>query len=131
MTANDTTQPAGRSPLGVYQDHLAEGRLAYQFDPVTAQPVFYPRLLGPSTGSQDLQWRISCGTGTVYATTVVHQRGEPPYNVSLVDLDEGFRMMTRVQTADRRPVRIGMRVVMRVFEPADGSAPYPIFESIS
>ena len=35
--------------------------------------------------------------GVVHATTVVHRRGEEPYNLCLVDLDEGGRVMGRVK----------------------------------
>ena len=38
--------------------------------------------------------------GTVYATSVMHYRNEPPLNVALIDLDEGFRMMSRVEDID-------------------------------
>ena len=37
------------------------------------------------------------GRGVVYATTAVYRRDGEPYNVALVDLEEGFRMMSRVE----------------------------------
>ena len=90
--------PAGeQSPLNTYLAHLAKGELAYQFSPNAGKAVFYPRVLCPFTGSGKLEWRISKGVGTVYATTVVHPAEGAPYNVALIDCDEGFRMMSRVE----------------------------------
>src|SRR5262249_27072158 len=56
------------APLKTYLDHLARGELAYQFSPEAGRAVFYPRMFCPFTGSDRLEWRISKGLGTVYAT---------------------------------------------------------------
>ena len=117
---------ANGSPLARFRAHLQRGELAYQFDTASGQPVFYPRVLGPGTGSE-LEWRTSAGGGTVHAATVISPRGEAPYNVVLVDMDEGFRLMSRVEDVPADAVRIGMRVRMRVHAAADGAAPYPVF----
>ncbi len=76
----------------------------------------------------DLEWRVSAGLGTVYATTVVHPREGAPYNVALIDMDEGFRMMSRVE--DIAPMRgedrhAGARSASIA---GDGEEPpYPVF----
>ena len=95
----------------IYAEHLARGELAHQVD-ADGAAVFPPRV-GP------FDWRVSDGAGTVYATTTIHRRGEEPYDVSLIDLDEGFRMMSRVRGGGE----IGARVRV-VFE--DG---LPVFEA--
>jgi len=59
------------SPLGIYLAHLEKGELAYQFSPDADAAVFYPRVICPFTGHDNLQWRVSKGLGTVHATTVV------------------------------------------------------------
>ena len=99
-----------KSPLGVFQAHWKKGELAYQVCLDDNKPVFYPRAVAPETGSDNLEWRVSKGLGTVYSTTVVHYKGEPPLNVALIDIDEGFRMMSRVEDIDPMQVKIGMRV---------------------
>ena len=86
----DLTQ---QSPLGTYLEHCRRGELAYQVCTDDGSAVFYPRAVAPGSGSRNLEWRISRGLGTVYTTTVVHYRGEPPLNVAIIDLDEGFRLM--------------------------------------
>jgi uncharacterized OB-fold protein len=115
------------SPLGVFQAHLAKGELAYQVCLDDNKPFFYPRLVAPGSGSTNLEWRVSKGLGTVYSTTAIHYKGEPPLNVAMIDLDEGFRMMSRVEDIDAMQVTIGMRVKFRVHPGNDKQAPYPVF----
>lgn len=116
---------AERSPLAIYLDHLGRGELAYQFDSVAGRAVFYPRLVAPETGA-DLEWRVSAGQGTVYATTVVHPQQGNPYNVALIDMDEGFRLMSRVEDLASTAVKIGMRVRFRAHH-IEGEDPMPVF----
>ena len=116
-----------KSPLGVFQAHLAKGELAYQVCLDDNKPFFYPRLFAPASGSTNIEWRVSKGLGTVYTTTAVHYKDEPPLNVAMIDLDEGFRMMSRVEDIDAMQVKIGMRVKFRVFPGNDKQAPYPVF----
>ncbi len=116
-----------RSPLAIYQAHLDKGELAYQWSPAAGRAVFYPRVVCPYSGNTELEWRISKGLGTVYATTVTHPVQGTPYNIVLVDCDEGFRLMSRVEEIDPIAVKIGMRVRFRV-HPAEGEQPaYPVF----
>jgi hypothetical protein len=94
-----------RSPADVYTEHCRRRELAYQVDTGSdpPRPVFRPRV-GYDT------WRVSAGLGTVYSTTVVRSRDAEAYNVVLVDLDEGFRMMSRVVGVAPEDVVIGARV---------------------
>jgi uncharacterized protein len=119
--------PIRQSPLSTYQAHLARGELAYQWSPQAQRAVFYPRLVCPFTGSDRLEWRVSAGLGTVYSTTVTYPREGVPYNVALIDVDEGFRLMSRVEGVPPEKVAIGMRVKFRVDRPEGGEPPYPIF----
>ena len=120
--------PAGiQSPLNTYLAHLEKGELAYQFSPGAGKAVFYPRVLCPFTGSSKLEWRLSKGLGTVYATTVVHPAEGAPYNVALIDCDEGFRLMSRVEGSDPMKVRIGQRVRLRVSPKSGDEDCFPLF----
>lgn len=116
---------AVESPLAVFQQHCQRGELAYQVD-AAGNAVFYPRLVAPGSGGA-LEWRISAGLGTVHATTTLHPRNAEPYDVSLIDLDEGFRMMSRVEGIAPHEVRIGMRVKVRMAAGSDEQPPYPVF----
>ncbi len=83
--------------------------LAYQ-QCQDCRAVVHPRRHAcPVCGSRRLDGRTSAGRGTVYSTTTVHRR-EGPHNVALVDLDEGFRVMSEVAGVEPDDVRIGMDV---------------------
>ena len=102
-----------RAPADLFAEHCARGELAYQVD-AAGRPVFHPRV-----GKNE--WRVSAGLGTVYASTTVHRRGEEPHDVSLVDLDEGFRMMSTVRGGGEAGMRVRVAFdedARPVFEPA-------------
>ncbi|HYG41756.1 MAG TPA: Zn-ribbon domain-containing OB-fold protein [Bordetella sp.] len=102
--------PAG--PQKHYHDQLAQGRFQIQRCQACAQAVFYPRMICPHCGSDRLDWITPSGLGTVYSTTVVRRKAEHggDYNVALVDLEEGVRMMSRVEGIEPAAVAIGMAV---------------------
>ena len=104
-----------QSPFQVFEEGLARAELRYQECVRCSRAVFYPRVLCPHCGSPDLQWAASAGRGEVYSTTAIRRR-EETYNVALVDLDEGFRMMARVEGMPADQVRIGLPVRARLTE---------------
>jgi uncharacterized OB-fold protein len=116
---------AEKSPLGTYLEHLKKNELAYQVTE-DGKPIFYPRAAAPGTGGK-LAWRVSKGLGLVYSTTVIYNRNEAPFNVALIDMDEGFRLMSRVEGIDPMGVKIGMRVRFRTHPGDEKQPPYPVF----
>ena len=104
-------------PEAEWRAHLAEGRFMLQRSRATGGHVFYPRIAEPGTGAQDLEWVEASGDGTVYAVTVVRKKDPADsYNVVLVDLAEGPRLMSRVDGVALDDVRIGMAVSARIVE---------------
>jgi uncharacterized OB-fold protein len=102
-------------PEQEYLRFLSQGRLMIQRSRSSGRYVFYPRIAEPLTGAQDLEWVEASGLGTVYATTVMRQRAPADnYNVALIDLAEGVRMMARVEGMAPDAVSIGMRVKARI-----------------
>jgi uncharacterized OB-fold protein len=111
------------APQAELRARYERGELAFQ-STADGKPVFPPRLRAPGDGGE-LRWETSAGWGEVFATTVVRRRGEDPRNLAIVELDEGFRMMSRVVGCPPDEVRIGMRVQVEferdsvpVFRPA-------------
>lgn len=115
------------SPRQIYLDYLRRGQLAFQRD-AAGSPVFFPRLMSPSRGDTELRWQTSQGFGTVYSTTVVRPKSGTSYNVSLIDLDEGFRLMSRVE-GEPSKINIGARVRVRVVD--EGPEPIPVFDLVT
>ncbi len=105
---------ADKPPAEVYRGYLESGRLGFQRCAGCGAAVFYPRVLCPACGGTSLGWETSGGRGMVYATTAVYHRDREPHNVALVELEEGFRMMSRVDGLPAEEVRIGTPVVFEV-----------------
>lgn len=115
------TPPTIPRPEQEFLAFLAQGRFMIQRSRSSGRHVFYPRVAEPRTGATDLEWVPASGAGTVYATSVVRQRDpSQSYNVALIDLAEGPRMMSRVEGIAPDAVRIGMRVQARVAAEGDG-----------
>lgn len=117
-----------KSPLAIFHEYCEKGELAYQYDPDNESAVFYPRAVAPGSAKPNLEWRVSHGLGTVYATTTMHRRGEDPYDISMIEMDEGFRLMSRVESIDPMDVKIGMRVKVRMIPATDSDPIYPVFD---
>lgn len=98
-----------------FWDGLAEGRFLLKWCLQCGDPHFYPRTYCPSCWGET-EWREASGTGTVFATTTIHQmmfepfKGRTPYDISIVQLDEGPLVLTNVVGGDPEAVHIGMRV---------------------
>lgn len=112
-----------------YVAHLKAGRFAIQRSRSSGRYVFYPRVAEPGTGARDLEWIEASGLGVVHAMTVIHPKPpEAAYNVVLIDLDEGPRMMSRVEGLETSALRIGLRVKARIIG-ADAE-PYVVFDPV-
>lgn len=103
----------GPGPEAQYRAFLEEGRFMIQRSPSTGQYVFYPRVAAPGSGATDLEWVPASGRGTVYSITVNRTR-QGSYNIALVQLEEGPRLMTRIEGVETAPV--GAAVKARITE---------------
>lgn len=100
-----------------FQKFLDAGSFRIQRSRATGKYIFYPRTVEPGTGSTDLEWVEASGRGTVYSTTVVRQKPPTPnYNVALIDLAEGPRMMSRVDGIAPEEVKIGLAVKAKIIQ---------------
>ena len=124
------TDAPGNGPEKEFFDFLSQGHFMIQRSKSSGEYVFYPRVVMPKTGAEDLEWVPASGKGVVYATSVVRQRPEKGgiYNVALIDLEEGPRLMSRVEGCAPESVEIGMNVVAEIY-PND-SKPVLIFKPV-
>lgn len=80
----------------------------------------------------DVAWTPASGFGTVYTFTIIHQIFHPgfaaavPYNVAMIDLDEGVRMISHVADVANDELRIGQPVEV-FFEPVSAELALPKF----
>ncbi|MBJ6128105.1 Zn-ribbon domain-containing OB-fold protein [Microvirga splendida] len=103
----------GPGPEEVWLTALKEGRFLLQHCRTCHACRFPPALVCGACGSSEIEWKEASGRGTIYSTTTVRER-DNNYNVSLVDLAEGARMMSRVDGVSPDEVRIGMEVQARI-----------------
>ena len=106
--ATPTSQP--------FWDALAERRVEIQRCDDCSSWVFYPRVRCAGCLSSALTWTEVSGEGTVYTFTVARQPTTLAFAdvvipiIAVVELDEGPRLTTSLESVDPADVRVGMRV---------------------
>jgi uncharacterized protein len=114
MSGNLADWTAGAQAI-VYQCCAACGNLQY-----------FRRSFCCACGAPDPEEKLASGEGTVYATSLVCRAATPetrahvPYNIVLVDVSEGFRMMAHGDNE----LAIGDRVTVRFVPFAGRTVPY-------
>ena len=92
----------------------------------------YPRPFCPFCWSEDVHPVQADGTGTLYTYSTVYVndlapfRERLPYVAAIVELDEGPRLMTTIESTNAGDLRVGMPVtaVFRPVDDADPESPY-------
>jgi uncharacterized OB-fold protein len=70
----------------------------------------------PHCLSEERVWTAVTGRGRIYSFIIVHQvyqaafEADVPYNVAVVELDEGPRLTTNIVGCANHEIRVGMRV---------------------
>lgn len=99
-------------PDAHFREELAKGEINLQKCGDCDKFHFFPRVICPHCGSTALTWHRASGKAEVHTTTTVRRRAESggDYNVCMVELAEGVRMMSRVDDIAPDKVKIGMAV---------------------
>ncbi|WP_369207930.1 bifunctional MaoC family dehydratase N-terminal/OB-fold nucleic acid binding domain-containing protein [Streptomyces sp. PU-14G] len=115
-----------------FWEGVAAHKLLFQRCDACAAPRF-PWLPG-CNGCGSPEWSAveSAGHGTVYSYVVMHHPPfpafDPPYAVALVELVEGFRIVSNLVGVDCDAVRIGMPVELE-FLRVDDALELPVFRA--
>jgi len=89
----------------------------------------------PECHSLEFEWAPVSGRGTVYTYTIVthplhpHWTDKVPYNVVLVELEEGIRIVSNLVDCPNESIEIGMPVSV-VFEDVSDEISLPFFKPI-
>jgi len=126
MTSS-TDKFAGPGPDKVYYDHLRNGNFSLPKCKDCGEFHFFPRVVCPHCGSFELEWASLSGNAEVYSTTVIRRKPERGgnYNVCLVTLEEGPRLMSRIEGIDAEDVKIGAKVSVQINNESD--EPFVVF----
>ncbi len=77
----------------------------------------------PECNADALEWAPSTGRGTIYSFAIMHQVYDPsvaddvPYNLTVVELEEGVRFTSNVVGVANEDLEVGMPVQV-TFEPS-------------
>ncbi len=111
-------------------DGCREGVLRVQRCTACSDFVFIPRPGCPRCLRETLDWVESTGRGTLYSYTVVHRPQRPefevPYTVAIVELEEGWHMLTNLVECKPGQIRIGLPVEVS-FRPMSDEITLPLF----
>jgi uncharacterized OB-fold protein len=83
-------------------------------------------------GSTTLHWAEASGRGVIYSYTIIHQNKSPefvndtPYNLAIVQLEEGPRMLSNIVEIDPANLRVGLDVTV-LFDPVNDTISLPRF----
>jgi uncharacterized OB-fold protein len=116
-----------------YWEAAREGRLDIPLCGDCGKHHFYPRAICRYCHSDNLKFDTVSGRGVVHTFTIARRPAGPafaddvPYVVALIELEEGPRMMSRIQTDDPETVQIGARVEV-TFVKATDEITFPYFK---
>jgi len=95
-----------------------------------------PSPICPNCLSMNSDWVRASGRGKVYTWVLIYQRYHPafaediPYNVTMVELEEGPRLITNIVDCRDEDIRLGMEVEV-VFEDVTDEVTLPKFKPVS
>jgi uncharacterized protein len=105
-----------------YWDGLAAGELRFQRCTACGNAWLPPREECPRCWGDRWTFEASCGRGTLVSWVIYHKAYHPyfqdrlPYNVAVVELAEGPRLLTNVEVDDHGELAIDREVVLSVSE---------------
>jgi uncharacterized OB-fold protein len=95
----------------------------------------WPAVCDPETGREGMEWVPATGRGVVHTFTIIHQAYRPdlaervPYNVVVVELEEGPLFHSNLVGCANQEIRIGMPVEV-VFDDVSEDVTLPRFRPI-
>lgn len=111
---------------GEFWAAAAEGTFLLKRCKACEKAHWYPRIVCPLCGSDDLHWVESSGRGTIYSYSVV-ERADPSYVLVYVRLDDGPIILSNLLKAEPDQIRIGAAVQAHMMPIEDGRT-LPFFQ---
>ena len=131
--------PLSSQPLPVptnfsapFWEAARQQKLVIKYCPDSGKYQHYPRPVSIYTGKRNIEWREVAGKGFVYALTITRRgppafRGQEPYIVATIELDERVRLLTQIINCDVDKAKVGMRVRLR-WRVLNDEFSFPVFE---
>lgn len=112
-----------------------QGKLLLQQCDQCYQYQFYPRLYCMHCDSDTLHWVETSGHGIIYSYTIVHQNKSPefvhdtPYNVAIVQLNEGPRLLSNIVDVEATELKVDLPVMV-IFDRVNETITLPRFKPL-
>jgi len=123
--AGDIPHPFPSVVSQPYWDGCARGELLFQRCDECGGITHTPAMICSHCCARALSWERSAGTGSIYSWTTVWRPQTPafvvPYQPIIVDVDEGFQLLSNLIGCDHDAVHVGMRVAVQFHAIADGT----------
>ena len=123
-TVNDVNRP--------FWDGCRRGHLLMQRCGHCGHLRYPASIVCPECLSREAEWTAVSGRGKVFSFVVFHRayhpawEGKVPYNVALIELDEGPIMLSNVVDVDNAKLAVGQPVQV-AFEKLDDDLAIPVF----
>ncbi len=112
-----------------------QGKLLLQYCDRCQLYQFYPRLYCMQCEAEHPRWVEASGRGVIYSYTIIRQNRSPefandtPYNVAIVQLEEGPRMLSNIVDIAPAELRVDLPVTV-VFDRVSDTISLPRFRPI-
>jgi uncharacterized OB-fold protein len=116
MFAIEKPLPAITEDGAPFWEGCRHGQLRVQRCTACGHLRWPPSILCPKCLAEGGEWTALSGRGTIYSFIIVHRPQHPaffddvPYNVAIVELDEGVRMHSNVVECANEELRVGLPV---------------------
>jgi len=128
----DKPLPAITEDGAPYWEGCRHGELRVQRCTACGHLRWPPSILCAKCLTEGGEWIALSGRGTIYSFIVVHRPqhpaffGDVPYNVAIVELEEGIRLHSNIVECANEELRLGMKVEV-VFTKIDDEVTLPKF----
>lgn len=118
-----------------FYEGCKENKLLYQHCKDCEEVIFYPKIVCPNCMGTNLDWKESTGKGKIFTFTVAYDFAPPefasstPYALAVVNLEEGFSMLTNIVDCDLNKIECDMPVEV-LFDPVTPEITLPKFRPV-
>ena len=129
MTEREYPVPAISLETEAYWVGANDGKLLMKRCTDCNKTHFYPRAICPYCQSANTEWYEASGKGVIYSYSVM-RRGDNPYAIAYVTVDEGVTMLSNIVECDYDGLSIGQAVEVVFRKSTDSRQSVPVFRPV-
>jgi len=129
MTEREFPVPAISIETEAYWAAANDGKLLMKRCTDCNKTHFYPRAICPYCQSANTEWYEASGKGVIYSYSVM-RRGDNPYAIAYVTVEEGVTMLSNIVECDYDSLSIGQAVEVVFRKSTDSRQSVPVFRPV-